>query len=95
MLRCCALYRSLCNDLKVDLLRFQEESKILKVELDGAQKKCGQYRKLAMALQAAAAHVVSAPQRSTLSTQDETDKQVQCFGRHCVFRHGTSFVACL
>ncbi|GLC45179.1 hypothetical protein PLESTB_000427200 [Pleodorina starrii] len=68
--------KSLGAELTVDMVRYQEEVDVLRVQLDGAQKKCAQYRKLAMALQAAAARVASAPHHSMVSTQDETDKQV-------------------
>ncbi|GLI69654.1 hypothetical protein VaNZ11_014325 [Volvox africanus] len=68
--------KTLSNELTVDMVRYMEEVDVLRVQLDGAQKKCAQYRKLAISLQAAAALVASAPPHSSMSTQDETDKQV-------------------
>ncbi|GIL89421.1 hypothetical protein Vretifemale_17223 [Volvox reticuliferus] len=68
--------KTLSNELTVDMVRYMEEVDVLRVQLDGAQKKCAQYRKLAISLQAAAALVAAAPPHSTMSTQDETDKQV-------------------
>ncbi|KAG2494778.1 hypothetical protein HYH03_007022 [Edaphochlamys debaryana] len=84
--------KCLCNDLTVDMVRYSEEVEVLRVQLEGAQKKCSQYRKLAAALQAAAAHVVSAPHHHTsLSAQDETDKQVDAVLEelHVVTRNNT------
>ncbi|EFJ41236.1 Kif4 type kinesin [Volvox carteri f. nagariensis] len=68
--------KTLSNELTVDMVRYMEEVDVLRVQLDGAQKKSAQYRKLAITLQAAAAHVAAAPPHSSMSTQDETDKQV-------------------
>ncbi|KXZ43975.1 hypothetical protein GPECTOR_76g796 [Gonium pectorale] len=70
--------KTLCNDLTVDMVRYSEEVDVLRVQLEGAQKKCAQYRKLALALQAAAAaaHTSAVPHHGGVSAQDETDKQV-------------------
>ncbi|KAG2444138.1 hypothetical protein HYH02_009078 [Chlamydomonas schloesseri] len=68
--------KCLSNDLTVDMVRYGEEVDVLRVQLEGATKKAAQYRKLATALQAAAAHVATAQHHTGVSAQDETDKQV-------------------
>eukprot|EP00198_Chlamydomonas_reinhardtii_P003876 XP_001693212.1 kinesin family member heavy chain [Chlamydomonas reinhardtii] len=68
--------KCLSNDLTVDMVRYGEEVDLLRVQLEGASKKAAQYRKLATALQAAAAHVATAHHHTGVSAQDETDKQV-------------------
>ncbi|GFR40655.1 hypothetical protein Agub_g1240 [Astrephomene gubernaculifera] len=68
--------KSFSNDLTVDLCRCTEEADVLRVQLEGAQKKCAQYRRVAAAMQAAAAGVMSVPHHNGVSAQDETDKQV-------------------